>query len=99
MVESLTSKDSVSVIGREFVFAVEKLLEKSGVKMERVDETAFGVNINTELVNETSMEDGKKIAFWSSDLGLDVVQKNLQKWNLWIVDEEFACTAVVCHRS
>lgn len=99
MEETLTNKDSVSGNGGKFLNVMEKLLAKRGVRMERVDETDFGVNINADTVNETSLQDGKKFVFWSSDLGLDLIQKNLQKLSLWIVDEDYACTAVVCHRS
>lgn len=99
MVETLTNKESDSGNGGKFLNVMEKLLAKWGVRMERVDETDFGVNINADTVDETSLQDGKKFAFWSSDLGLDLIQKNLQNLSLWIVDEDYACIAVVCHHS
>lgn len=99
IIDTSTDKESVSMDGREFVDVVEKLLKNRGVRMEMVDKSGISLNIETISINGTSLQDGKRIAYWSSDLGLDLIQKNLKKLSLWIVDEELACTAVVCHHS
>uniref|UniRef100_A0A5B7C562 Uncharacterized protein n=1 Tax=Davidia involucrata TaxID=16924 RepID=A0A5B7C562_DAVIN len=99
MADSLLSKDSSSMNGRNFVHIVAKLLEEKGVKIKRVDELSFDVNIHTGNVNHTSLGDGKKTVFWSSEMGLDLIQKRLEELDMWIVDGDNSCTAVVCYQS
>lgn len=102
MVDSQMNKDSGLVDDRNFVGVVGKLLESlelKGVRIKRLEVFNFGVKIDVSSVNETSLKDGKKIALWSSETGLDLVEKRFGELRLWIVDGDLSCTAVTCHQS
>ncbi|THG19198.1 uncharacterized protein LOC114262402 [Camellia sinensis] len=99
MAGSLKSKDLLSVDDRNFVYVVAKVLEQKGVKIKRIDNMGFGVNINTSNADQTSLGDGKKIIFWSFEMRLDLIQKRLEELGMWIVDGDSSCNAVVCHQS
>ncbi|XP_071929788.1 uncharacterized protein [Coffea arabica] len=90
------TSDSMAV---NFLSSVEKKLESNGVKYSKIDEMQLGLSINTSDSNLTSLANGKKFAFWSSDTDQERVQKKLVELGLWVVDDELSCTAVVCHQS
>ncbi|TXG73375.1 hypothetical protein EZV62_001954 [Acer yangbiense] len=51
----------------------DELEQKAVVRIKRVDETSFGVEIRTEKnANISSLGVGKKLVYWSAELGLDV---------------------------
>lgn len=79
-----------------FVNIVAKLLEQNGASIRRVDETSFGIKIGSGGVGKSSLGD-KKLAYWSTEMGMDSIQKRLQELNLWSIDSDLSCTAVVCH--
>ncbi|XP_059665445.1 uncharacterized protein LOC132311538 [Cornus florida] len=99
MADSSISEESFLRDGRNFVYMVANLLEQKGVKIKGVDDMSFDVNADTDNVNETFLVDGKKMVFWSYQMGVDVIQKRLEKLGMWIVDGDFSCTAVVCYQS
>lgn len=63
-----------------------------------LDEISFGIKIVTENVNQSSIRNGKKIVFWSSEIGLNIIQMRLQELGMWILDSDSSCMAVACHR-
>ncbi|GJS44565.1 hypothetical protein Tco_0594686 [Tanacetum coccineum] len=75
------------------LFARRKLLEKKGVKLQRVNEARFGVEIDTSDDNGTSVKNDTKFVFWSSNMGSGLVQSRLKRLGLWIIDAESLCTA------
>ncbi|KAM7486794.1 hypothetical protein LguiA_002803 [Lonicera macranthoides] len=105
----MNNNDSGSSDGSNFGYMVGKLLEKKGAK--KVDEKNFGMNIissssslsSRSNANVTSLfssvEGGKKVAFWSGETNPGLVEKRLKELGLWIVDGDSSCTAVVCHPS
>lgn len=98
MVDSFTRKVSFSRDGNSFVYIAAKLLEQKGARMKRVDEIGFGLKINNN-VNQSSLGNGKKMVFWSAEIGMDLIQKRLQELGMWFVDSDTSCMAVVCHKS
>ncbi|KAM4084071.1 hypothetical protein ACJW30_08G105600 [Castanea mollissima] len=98
-VDSLTRKASISRDGMSFVYVAANLLEQKGVRIKRVDESSLGLNIGTNNVNQSSLGGEKKMVFWSSEIVLDLIQKRLQELGMWIVDGDFSCIAVVCHKT
>ncbi|QHO52307.1 Transferring glycosyl group transferase, putative [Arachis hypogaea] len=94
LADSLARKDD----GIRFVYVVKKLLEESGARIGRVDETTFGMKICSDKVGKSSFED-KKLVHWSTVMELESVQKCLEELNLWSIDSDLSCTAVVCHKS
>lgn len=95
MADSFSFKDSVS-LGNRYVQVVERLLEKYRVKYDRTGDWLFGLGSDS---NQTSLGNGKKFVSWPSDLDLQVIGQKLVQLGLWAVDNEFSCTAVVCHSS
>ncbi|KAF8395746.1 hypothetical protein HHK36_019697 [Tetracentron sinense] len=99
MANSLLGRESLSRDCMNFGCLAAKSLEQKGVRIKMVDELSFGVKIGIDFANQTSLGDGKKIIFWSSDMGLDLTQRRLQDLGMWMVDGDSSCTAVVCHQS
>ncbi|XP_040992248.1 uncharacterized protein LOC121239162 [Juglans microcarpa x Juglans regia] len=91
-------KVALSRDGVSFVYIAAKLLEQKGEKIMGFDETSFGIKIGTENVNQSSTRDGKKMVFWSSEIGLNIIQMRLQELGMWILDSDSSCRAVACHR-
>lgn len=98
MADSLARKDSTTHGSLSFVYIVTKLLEQNGASIRRVDETSFGMKIGSSEVSKSSLGD-KKLVYWSTEIGQDSIQKRLEELNLWSIDRDFSCTAVVCHSS
>lgn len=96
--ESLAGKDSPTHGRLSFVYIVTKLLEQNGARITRVDETSFGTKIGSGNVSESSLRN-KKLVYWSTEMELDSIQKWLKELNLWSIDGDLSCTAVVCHKS
>uniref|UniRef100_A0A0R0IZ47 Uncharacterized protein n=1 Tax=Glycine max TaxID=3847 RepID=A0A0R0IZ47_SOYBN len=96
MAESLAGKDSATHGSLSFVYVVIKLLEQNGARIRRVDENSFATKIGSG--SETSLRD-KKLVYWSSEMELNSIQKWLDEFNLWSIDSDLSCTAVVCHKS
>ncbi|KAK3205382.1 hypothetical protein Dsin_019428 [Dipteronia sinensis] len=100
--EVATVVDKVTLPGDRinFAYTLANILEqKAGVRIKRVDETSFGVEILTEKNgNISSLGVGKKLVYWSAELGLDVIEKQLEELRMWIIDGELSCVAVVCHQ-
>ena len=95
--KSLSSKKERA----SFVHVVAELLEQKGVKVKNVDETSFAVDVGLdEKVDQSSLGVGKKVVFWSTEIGTDLVSKRLEELGLWMVDnDDRSCKAVVCHQS
>ena len=92
--------DSVMGRGKKFVYIVGELLRQEGMRIKWVDEKGrLSLRIDFRNANQTSMANGKKTVFWSPELGSDTIQKRLEEMDLWIIDGEDSCTAVVCHQS
>ncbi|KAK4278836.1 hypothetical protein QN277_016625 [Acacia crassicarpa] len=98
MAEDLAKKGSLSHSDQSFVHVMAILLEQNGAKFRKLDETTFGIKIGSANVNKSSLGD-KKLVYWSAEMGLESIQKWLEELNLWVVDQENSCTAVVCHKS
>jgi hypothetical protein len=95
MADSLGRKDSTTL---SFVYIVTKLLEQNGASIRRVDKTSFGMKIGSSGLGKSSLGD-KKLVYWSTEMELGSIQKQLQELNLWSIDSELSCTAVICHKS
>ncbi|KAK7294526.1 hypothetical protein RJT34_17415 [Clitoria ternatea] len=96
--DSLAGKSSSTHDTLSFVYIVTKLLEQNGARIRRIDETSFGTKVGSGNVNESSVGN-KKLVYWSNEMELDSIEKRLEELNLWSVDSDLSCTAVVCHKS
>lgn len=86
-------------VDESFVPIMAKLLESKGVRVQRFDNASYTINIPTNMVDQSSLGDKKKIVSWSSKIGIDILKKQLAELGLWMLDADFSCKAVVCHRS
>lgn len=82
-----------------FGFLAEELFETKGVKLQRVYEAQFSVEIDAGNDNGILLKNDTKFAFWSSATGVSLVQSRLESLGLWIIDTESHCKAVICHSS
>ncbi|ESW06746.1 hypothetical protein PHAVU_010G072800 [Phaseolus vulgaris] len=97
-VESLAGKDSETHYSLSFVHIVTKLLEQNGARIGRVDESSLATKIGHGNVSESFLRD-KKLVYWSTEMELDSIQKWFKEVNLWSIDNDLSCTAVVCQKS
>ncbi|ESR59590.1 hypothetical protein KPL70_002762 [Citrus sinensis] len=99
-VANLVDKVSLPRDHRNFANIMANLLrQKAGVMIKRVDESKIGLDIGTGSANQSSSAVGKKIVYWSADLGPDRIQKQLEELSLWDIDSDSSCKAVICHQS
>ncbi|KAL9404819.1 hypothetical protein Peur_001791 [Populus x canadensis] len=98
-VAATIGKGSLQGESANFVYFVVKFLEQNGAGILRVDEASIGIQIHANAFNQSSLEAGKKMVYWSTDTSLDLIQRRLQELSLWVVDGDSSCTAVVCHES
>ncbi|KAL4203689.1 hypothetical protein AMTRI_Chr01g105180 [Amborella trichopoda] len=98
MAQSLVSKGEPVGEEREraFVYIATKILRNIGITIEERDSTGFGVRIGGD-VNKTENGTRKRVVFWSDGLDLGLVRDNLESMDLWGIDRDLACKAVVCH--
>ncbi|KAK3033324.1 hypothetical protein RJ639_034171 [Escallonia herrerae] len=96
MVDTKTDKDSVR---SNFMYIVANFLEQEGVNLKDLDNFMFGVDVIGSNVNQTLLTDGKKVVYWSSDMGSDLVQKRLEDLGMWLLDGDSSCNAILCHPS
>ncbi|KAJ0083580.1 hypothetical protein Patl1_30096 [Pistacia atlantica] len=99
-VATMVDKISLPRARRSFAYIVTNLLEQKGsVAIKRINETNVGMVLDAENANRSSLEVGKKLVYWSTELGLDIVQKRLKELSMWIIDGDSSCLAVICHQS
>ncbi|XP_052179992.1 uncharacterized protein LOC127793222 [Diospyros lotus] len=99
MVDPLKHKDIFPVDGRNFISIVAEVLKQEGVKIGTIDAMGFDVTVSATNVNQSSLSDEKKVVYWSSEMHLDFIAKQLEGLGFWIIDGDSSCTAVVCHQS
>ncbi|XWS71285.1 hypothetical protein CRYUN_Cryun03dG0125500 [Craigia yunnanensis] len=97
-VTAMVDKMSLPRESRNFASVMAKLLEQKGVRVKRMDERSFGMEIGNQNGNQT-LETNKKVVYWSRELDMDSIQKRLQEFSLWVIDNDPSCIAVVCHKS
>ena len=94
----MVDKISLPRDSRNFASVMAKLLEQKGVRVKRMDKRSFGMEIGNQNGNQT-LETNKKVVYWSRELDPDSIQKRLQEFSLWVIDNDSSCIAVVCHKS
>ncbi|XP_073291941.1 uncharacterized protein [Primulina huaijiensis] len=92
-------KDSVTH-GSIMLDVVEKLLEHQRIKFDDVDAMHLGLSLGIVHANSTtSFRKENKFLYWSSETKLDIIQRQLEHLDLWVVDGDFSCVGVFCHPS
>ncbi|KAB2080577.1 hypothetical protein E1A91_A05G077000v1 [Gossypium mustelinum] len=81
-----------------FASVMAKLVGQKGIRFKRIDEKSFGMKIGNQNLNQ-ALETNKKVVYWFRELDMNSIQKHLQEMNLWVIDNDSSCRAVVCHNS
>ncbi|KAK9692268.1 hypothetical protein RND81_09G252700 [Saponaria officinalis] len=92
-VESLVGHDD-----GDFVAFIEKFFGNVGLRLTTVDETGFGLKLETADLNQSVTSNTKMIS-WSPTTDIDLVRERLERLGMWIIDADSSCKAVVCHQS
>ncbi|XP_009131269.1 uncharacterized protein LOC103855966 [Brassica rapa] len=82
--------------GLDFIQLVKELLEQKGKKVKTVETMSIAENTNAESVNQW-LEDDKPVVYWSPEVGSNIIQTKLAELNLWLIDDDLSCKAVICH--
>ncbi|GAV70638.1 LOW QUALITY PROTEIN: hypothetical protein CFOL_v3_14136, partial [Cephalotus follicularis] len=94
-VASMVDKVALPEQSGNFLYIVRNVLKQKGARIKK----NFGTKINMIDVNPSSLEIGKKMVYWSAEMGLDLIRKELEKMSMWVVDGDLSCMAVVCNQS
>ncbi|GKV26293.1 hypothetical protein SLEP1_g35625 [Rubroshorea leprosula] len=101
-VPALVNKILLPKESKSFACIMTTLLKEKGFRVKSLNERRFGMRIGDLDFNQSSSEVSKtknRVVYWSKDLGIDVIQMQLQELSLWIIDEDSSCAALVCHSS
>ncbi|KAG9152482.1 hypothetical protein Leryth_016407 [Lithospermum erythrorhizon] len=96
--ESSRSKDSSS-IGENFVSTIKQLLQQMSIKLGLLDDAHFVLNGDDIHGNQTFSRNMEKVVSWPPKMNSDMIKKKLVNFDMWAVDDELSCSAVVCHKS
>jgi hypothetical protein len=90
---------SVSIKQKSFVHMLTEVLASSaGVRLGKLDEAIRVIELGPNTSNRSIAEDQSNVLFWSHSRASDSVQKQLENMDLWLVDSDLSCSAVVCHQ-
>ncbi|CAH8281933.1 unnamed protein product [Eruca vesicaria subsp. sativa] len=84
--------------GLDFIHLVKELVERKGKMIKTVETMSIAENTNASRVNQ-SLGDGKPVACWSPEVDSNIIQTKLAELNLWLIDDDLSCKAVICHSS
>ncbi|GLT81784.1 hypothetical protein SLE2022_002180 [Rubroshorea leprosula] len=101
-VPALVNKILLPKESKSFACIMTTLPKEKGFRVKSLNERRFGMRIGDLDFNQSSSEVSKtknRVVYWSKDLGIDVIQMQLQELSLRIIDEDSSCAALVCHRS
>ncbi|CAD6238820.1 unnamed protein product [Miscanthus lutarioriparius] len=90
---------SVSIKQKSFVHMLTEVLASSaGVRLGKLDGAIRVIELGPNTSNRSISEDQSNVLFWSHSRASDSVQKQLENMDLWLVDSDSSCSAVVCHQ-
>ncbi|CAN0905230.1 hypothetical protein LINGRAHAP2_LOCUS23548 [Linum grandiflorum] len=84
---------------RNIAQVLSKLLEQNGIPGRRVDDTEIGIEIDDRISVNNQALSGKKVIYWSKQMTWNSIQKRLEELNMWALDGDSSCKAVVCHKN
>uniref|UniRef100_A0A0A8ZD01 Uncharacterized protein n=1 Tax=Arundo donax TaxID=35708 RepID=A0A0A8ZD01_ARUDO len=95
-----TSGDfSASLKQKNFVCVLAELLEnRAGVRLGKLNDGMKAIELGPNTSNRSISEGQSNVLFWSHGMGSDSVQRQLKNMDLWLIDSDSSCSAVVCHQ-
>ncbi|KAG7555023.1 Nucleotide-diphospho-sugar transferase [Arabidopsis suecica] len=82
----------------DFIHLVNELVEQKGKRIKTVETMDIAENTNANSVNQ-SLGDGMPVVYWSPEVAPNMIRSKLEELNLWLIDDDLSCKAVVCHSS
>ncbi|CAH2072923.1 unnamed protein product [Thlaspi arvense] len=95
---SSTTKNNSPNQRLDFIRLVKELVERKGKRIKTVETMSIAENTNANSVNQ-SLGDGKPVVYWSPEVGSNIIRTKLAELNLWLIDDDLSCKAVICHSS
>ncbi|EMS64322.1 hypothetical protein TRIUR3_29616 [Triticum urartu] len=83
-----------------FVHILTRVLENNGggVRLGKLNEEIMTMELGPNMSNRSLSEGQSKMLFWSDSVPSDSVQRQLGNVNLWLIDSDSSCSAVVCNQ-
>uniref|UniRef100_A0A0A9EAV6 Uncharacterized protein n=1 Tax=Arundo donax TaxID=35708 RepID=A0A0A9EAV6_ARUDO len=90
---------SASLKQKNFVRGLTELLENgTGVRLGKLNEGMKVIELGPNTSNRSISEGQSNVLFWSHSTGSDSVQRQLENMDLWLIDSDSSCNAVICHQ-
>ncbi|XP_062196837.1 uncharacterized protein LOC133899781 [Phragmites australis] len=88
---SFKQKNSVRIL-------TELLGNSAGVRLGKLNEGMRVIELGPNTSNRSTSEGQSNVIFWSRSMSSDSVQRQLENMDLWLIDSDSSCSAVVCHQ-
>ncbi|RWW58442.1 hypothetical protein BHE74_00034693 [Ensete ventricosum] len=96
--KSLIGSNSHLMEHKNFVHLARKALnDNADVRVWKLDDSAVGEKLGAITMNRT--ESKMKMVFWSQEMASALVQKELERLGMWLIDLDSSCVSVVCHKA
>lgn len=80
-----------------FVHMLTEVLENNGgVRLGKLNEGIMVMELGPNMSNRSLSDGQSKMLFWPHNMASDSVQRQLRNVNLWLIDSDSSCSAVVC---
>ncbi|XP_047058540.1 uncharacterized protein LOC124665180 [Lolium rigidum] len=80
-----------------FVHVLTEVLQSNGgVKLGKLNEEIMVMELGPNMSNRSLSDGQSKMLSWPHSMASDLVQRQLQNVNLWLIDSDSSCSAVVC---
>ncbi|CAN8256540.1 unnamed protein product [Cochlearia groenlandica] len=83
----------------DFIRLVKELVKQKGKRIKTFETLGIAENSIANYTLNQSLVDNKPVVRWSPEVSSSIVQTKLAELNLWLIDDDLSCKAVVCHRS
>ncbi|KAJ1283379.1 hypothetical protein BS78_03G124200 [Paspalum vaginatum] len=94
-----TSSDfSATLKQKSFVHVlIEVFASSAGIRLGKLDEGIRVIELGSSMSNRSILGQSN-VLFWPHSVASDSVQKQLENMDLWLIDSDLSCSAVVCHQ-
>lgn len=80
-----------------FVDILTGVLENNGdARLAKLNEGIMAVELEPNISNKSLSDGQSKVLFWSHNMASNSVQRQLRNVDLWLIDSDLSCGAVVC---
>lgn len=65
-------------------------------RLAKLNEGIMAVELEPNISNKSLSDGQSKVLFWSHNMASNSVQRQLRNVDLWLIDSDLSCGAVVC---